>query len=50
MTILVVVNHPRDWPFEITGTRIVTARDYLTDPAYSETQSARVLNLCRSDG
>ncbi len=49
MTILVVVSHPRDWPFEIAGTRVVTARDYLTDPAYSETQSARVLNLCRTD-
>jgi glutathione synthase/RimK-type ligase-like ATP-grasp enzyme len=49
MSVLVVVNHPRDWPFEIAGTRIVTARDYLTDPAYSENQSARVLNLCRTD-
>jgi len=49
MTTLVVVNHPRDWPFEISGMRIVTARDYLTDPAYSENQSARVLNLCRTE-
>src|SRR5690348_1374072 len=49
MSVLVVVNHPRDWPFEIAGTRIVTARDYLTDPAYSENQSARVLNLCRAE-
>ena len=49
MTVLVVVHHPRDWPFEIPGTRVVTARDYLTDPAYSESQSARVLNLCRTD-
>jgi glutathione synthase/RimK-type ligase-like ATP-grasp enzyme len=49
MSILFVVNHPRDWPFEIEGTRIVTARDYLTDPAYSESHSARVLNLCRTD-
>ena len=49
MSLLVVVNHPRDWPFEIAGTRIVTARDYLTDPAYSENQSARVLNVCRTD-
>jgi len=48
MTVLVVVHHPRDWPFEIAGTRVVTARDYLTDPAYSESQ-ARVLNLCRTD-
>jgi glutathione synthase/RimK-type ligase-like ATP-grasp enzyme len=49
MTMLVVVNHPRDWPYEIEGMRIVTARDYLTDPAYSENQSARVLNLCRTE-
>jgi glutathione synthase/RimK-type ligase-like ATP-grasp enzyme len=49
MSILVVVNHQRDWPFEIESTRIVTARDYLTDPAYSENQSARVINLCRTD-
>ena len=49
MTILVVVSHPRDWPFEIAGMRIVTARDYLTDPAYSESPSTRVLNLCRAE-
>jgi glutathione synthase/RimK-type ligase-like ATP-grasp enzyme len=49
MSLLVVVHHPRDWPYEIEGTRIVTARDYLTDPAYSESQSARVLNLCRTE-
>ena len=49
MTILVVVHHPRDWPFEIAGTRVVTARDYLTDPAHADSQSARVLNLCRTD-
>jgi len=49
MSVLAVVNHPRDWPFEIAGMRIVTARDYLTDPAYSENHSARVLNLCRTD-
>jgi glutathione synthase/RimK-type ligase-like ATP-grasp enzyme len=49
MGMLVVVNHPRDWPFEVEGMRIVTARDYLTDPAYSENNSARVLNLCRTE-
>jgi glutathione synthase/RimK-type ligase-like ATP-grasp enzyme len=49
MAILVVVNHPRDWPFEIEGLRLVTARDYLTDPAYSENHAARVLNLCRTE-
>jgi glutathione synthase/RimK-type ligase-like ATP-grasp enzyme len=49
MNILVVVNHPRDWPFDIEGTRAVSARDYLVDPAYSENHPARVLNLCRTE-
>lgn len=49
MMVLVVVNHPRDWPFDVPGTRIVTAREYLTDPAYSESASARVLNVCRGE-
>src|SRR5689334_6652435 len=49
MNLLVVVNHPRDFPFDIEGARTVTARDYLTDPAYGENQPARVINLCRAD-
>ncbi|HEY3461630.1 MAG TPA: RimK family protein [Casimicrobiaceae bacterium] len=49
MGILVVVNHPRDWPLDIEGMRVVTARDYLTDPAYSENHSARVVNVCRTE-
>ena len=49
MTILIVVNHVRDWPFDIEGARVVTARDYLTDPAYADNHSARVINLCRTD-
>ena len=49
MTILIVVNHARDWPFDIDGARVVTARDYLTDPAYADNHSARVINLCRTD-
>ena len=49
MNVLLVVNHPRDWPFETDGARTVSARDYLTDPAYGENQPARVVNLCRTD-
>ena len=49
MNLLIVVNHRRDFPFDIEGARTVTARDYLTDPAYGENQPARVLNLCRTD-
>jgi glutathione synthase/RimK-type ligase-like ATP-grasp enzyme len=49
MNVLVVVNHPRDWPFAIEGTRVVSAREYLTDAAYTESLSARIVNLCRTD-
>ena len=49
MTILVVVNHVRDWPFEIEGARVVTARQYLTGAAGPDNHSMRVINLCRTD-
>lgn len=45
---LIVVSRPEDWPLEIAGVEKLTARDYLTDPAWSALRSARVYNLCRS--
>jgi len=47
--VIVVVNHPRDFPSSIPGAHVVSASTYLTDPSYGETRSARVLNLCRAD-
>ncbi|TMG83126.1 MAG: RimK family alpha-L-glutamate ligase, partial [Betaproteobacteria bacterium] len=49
MNVFLVVNHKRDWPVEVPGANVVSAREYLTDPAYSENRPARVLNLCRTD-
>ncbi len=49
MNVFLVVNHQRDLPVEIPGANVVSARAYLTDPAYSENRPARVLNLCRTD-
>jgi glutathione synthase/RimK-type ligase-like ATP-grasp enzyme len=46
--ILFVANHDQDWPFEIPGAGVATARAYLTDPAYSRVD-AQVVNLCRAD-
>jgi glutathione synthase/RimK-type ligase-like ATP-grasp enzyme len=46
--ILFVVNREQDWPFEIAGSCVATARAYLTDPAYSSVD-AQVVNLCRAD-
>lgn len=48
MTILIVVENPRDWPLDIAGVSVVAARAYLTDPAWGEDRAARVFNLCRS--
>lgn len=48
MTILIVVNNPRDWPLEISGVTVASARSYLMDPNYGEDRSAKVFNLCKS--
>jgi len=49
MNVLLVVNHLRDLPVPVPGANVVTAREYLTDPAYGESRPARVLNLCRAE-
>jgi glutathione synthase/RimK-type ligase-like ATP-grasp enzyme len=48
MTILIVVSDAADWEVEIPGTRVVTARDYLTSTRYTTNGRAPVFNLCRS--
>ncbi len=48
MSKLIVVDNPRDWPLDIPGVDVVSARDYLTDPAYGEGRSVKAFNLCRS--
>jgi len=50
MNILLVVNNPKNWPLNIPGVTVTSARAYLTDPTYSEDRSAKVFNLCRSYG
>lgn len=48
MIALIVVENPQNWDLGSAGGRVVSARDYLTDPAYSEMRGARVVNLCRT--
>ncbi|MGE5027482.1 MAG: RimK family protein [Betaproteobacteria bacterium] len=48
MSILIVVNNPRDWPLDVPGVTVVPARAYLTDPAYGGDRYARVFNLCKT--
>ncbi len=48
MSNLIVVDNPRDWPLDVPGCTVVSARAYLGDPMYGGEQQARVYNLCRS--
>lgn len=48
MRILIVVNSPRDWPLRFEDAEVVAAKEYITDPSYSELKSAKIFNLCRS--
>ncbi|MBK7494301.1 RimK family protein [bacterium] len=48
MSILFVVNKPHNWPLEVPGVEVVSARSYLTDPRFSATRRVKVFNLCRS--
>jgi glutathione synthase/RimK-type ligase-like ATP-grasp enzyme len=45
---IVVTNNPIDLDFYIDDVEIVAAKSYLTEERYSEIESARVFNLCRS--
>lgn len=48
MQTIVVVDDPGDWPLEVSGVELVTARAYLTEPRYTNLRGSRVYNLCRS--
>ncbi|TXI21410.1 MAG: ATP-grasp domain-containing protein [Nitrosomonas sp.] len=48
MSTLVIVNNPHDWPLQIPDVSVVSARAYLTNPAYNGQLRARVVNLCKS--
>ncbi len=46
--IVLVIEQASHWPLELEGVEVVSARDYLTSPSYSERRARRVFNLCRS--
>lgn len=48
MSILLVLDNPKDWPLNIEGVDVVSARKYLTDPSFSTLKTAKVFNLCKS--
>jgi glutathione synthase/RimK-type ligase-like ATP-grasp enzyme len=50
MAVLIVVEKPELWPWDIAQARMVSARDYLTNPEFVEMKRAKVFNLCRDHG
>lgn len=48
MSIVIVVNDPKEWPLHTPGVEVVDARSYLTDPDYGRRRGLKVFNLCRS--
>ena len=44
-----VIDRIQDWPFELPGSSVVTARSYLADAAGGASGDAQVINLCRAD-
>lgn len=48
MNALIVVDAPKRWALRIPGPDVVSARAYLTDPAYASMRDIKVFNLCRS--
>jgi len=48
MQILLVVNQNDKWPLKIEGIRIVTSKEYLSNPEFSLMRRVRVFNLCKS--
>jgi hypothetical protein len=49
MTILFVVNREDEWPYELPGTAVARAREYITSGEYLNDCCERVVNLCRTD-
>ncbi len=50
MTNLIVVENEKQWPLDVPGTDVVTARSYLTDRRFFDLKRAKVFNLCRTYG
>ncbi len=48
MQIILVVSEREDWPLNLPNIDIVSAKTYLTNPAYSTLRRVRLFNLCRS--
>jgi glutathione synthase/RimK-type ligase-like ATP-grasp enzyme len=47
MKALIVVNRKEDWPHDIPGAAVATAKEYLAGPAANNGHYRQIVNLCR---
>jgi glutathione synthase/RimK-type ligase-like ATP-grasp enzyme/ribosomal protein S18 acetylase RimI-like enzyme len=45
---IIVVDNRNSWKLEVPGVRIVTAKNYISDPEFQTARNLRVFNLCNS--
>ncbi len=45
---LIVVNSPKNWPLDIPGVEVVSAKEYISNEKISKLSNIKVYNLCRS--
>ncbi len=43
----IVVNHPETWTISPEHVKVISSRDYLTNPEFSKLKKARIFNLCK---
>ncbi|MDW8287788.1 MAG: RimK family protein [Flammeovirgaceae bacterium] len=44
---IIVVDSLKDLELKIDGVSVITAKDYLTDPSFTEMKDVRIFNLCK---
>ncbi|MGB8704168.1 MAG: RimK family protein [Gillisia sp.] len=47
MNKLIIVNQPNHWNIPVDNIKVISAKDYLTNPEYSQQKKARIFNLCK---
>lgn len=48
MNHIIVVNSLKNWPLDIPGVDVISAKSYITDPSFISRKNLKVYNLCRS--
>lgn len=43
----IVVNHPETWTISSEHVKVISSREYLTNPEFSKIKKARIFNLCK---